>query len=186
MVKWLKIFPFLVLFFLASCNAEQQRVIEMKTEVVDGLQFGVPEGRKVETGADHILLLPEQALREVDEIAIWTTAPQPVAGGVDTEGTDPAPHTFDDSRRWHGRPGIHPHHSQTNCRPSGLCPRLYPVGRRNTGVRRSVAGLGKPGGAGVTDRVSLRSEGGALHTPQLARNEYFCARFLTSVAFCTS
>ncbi len=67
MVKWLKIFPFLVPFILASCNAEQQRVIEMKTEVVDGLQFGVPEGRKVETGADHILLLPEQALREVDE-----------------------------------------------------------------------------------------------------------------------
>ena len=94
MVKWLKIFPFLVPFILASCNAEQQRVIEMKTEVVDGLQFGVPEGRKVETSADHILLLPEQALREVDEIAIWTTAPQPVAGGVDTEGTDPAPHTL--------------------------------------------------------------------------------------------
>lgn len=164
MVKWLKIFPFLVPFILASCNAEQQRVIEMKTEVVDGLQFGVPEGRKVETGADHILLLPEEALREVDEIAIWTTAPQPVAGGVDTEGTDPAPHTLTTVEGGMGG-GIHPHHSQTNCRPSGLCPRLYPVGRRNTGVRRGVAGLGKPGGAGVTGRVSLRSEGGGSAHP---------------------
>ncbi len=94
MVRLLEIAAILALTTSASCAEPQEKVVEMSTESFDGLRFGVPEGR-VAVGQDgRIKIQPEQALRTVDHITVWTSNPKPLPEGTVTTGDDPAPHTL--------------------------------------------------------------------------------------------
>ncbi len=94
MVKWLDIAVIATLAASASCTAPQGKAIEMTMETYGELQFGVPAGRVVTASDSAIELKPEQLLRSVDEIVIWTASPPPLPEGAVTEENDPAPHTL--------------------------------------------------------------------------------------------
>lgn len=94
MVRWVEIAAVLALATSASCAEPQEKVVEMKTEVQDGLRFGVPEGRAVVAQEGRIKIEPEQPTRTVDRITVWTATPRALPEGAVTTGEDPAPHTL--------------------------------------------------------------------------------------------
>lgn len=77
-----------------SCTQPLEKVVQMKTEVQDGLRFGVPERLVVVAQEGRVKIQPEQPTRTVDQITIWTTTPRPLPEGAVTTGDNPAPHTL--------------------------------------------------------------------------------------------
>lgn len=94
MVRLFEIAAILALTTSASCAEPQEKVVEMSTESFDGLRLGVPEGRVAVAQDGRIKIQPEQPLRTVDQITVWTTTPKPLPEGAVTTGDDPAPHTL--------------------------------------------------------------------------------------------
>lgn len=94
MVKWIEVIAFLALPSLASCDARQERTVEMDIKMVDGLRLGVPKGRELATAEGQVKLNPQQLMRSGNEITIWTVPPPALPKGAVTAGDDPAPHTL--------------------------------------------------------------------------------------------